>query len=209
MIFNVDQIRRAYEIAKYYHRDTRRKSGELYLYHPLAVLEKLFNEGFVDSDILAAAILHDTVEDTPYTLEDVSCDFGHDVSKYVRAVTKIEAATGPLSGNTKKTAQRQTDEHMLELAQQHPLALYIKLADRWHNLHTCGKMSTDSIRKNIAHTKSILIPLARKIGCNEIANQLRDACLLAMHPDEYSNIVEQQNKFIKNSRKGITKTITA
>ena len=79
MVLNVDKIRRAYEIAKYYHRDTKRKSGELYLYHPLAVLEKLFNDGFVDPDVLAAAMLHDTVEDTTYTLDDIQRDFGYDV----------------------------------------------------------------------------------------------------------------------------------
>ena len=98
---------------------------------------------------------------------------------------------------------------MLELGQKYPFALYIKLADRWHNLHTCGKMSMDSIRKNVAHTKSVLIPLARKIGCNVIADQLRDACLLAKHPEEYANILKQLNENLKNSRKGIEKTLSS
>ena len=208
MVLNVDKIKRAYEIAKFYHRDTKRKSGELYLYHPLAVLEKLFNDGFVDPDILAAAMLHDTVEDTEYTLDDVQRDFGYDVREYVHAVTKFEASKDPLTGNTKKASQEQTDEHMLELGQKYRLALYIKLADRWHNLHTCQKMSPESIRRNIAHTKSVLIPLARKIGCNVMADELLDACLYAKHQDEHDNIKAQQLDYIKYSRKGIEKTIS-
>ena len=208
VIFNVDKIKKSYEVAKYFHRDTRRKSGELYLYHPLAVLQKLYDDGFVDPNILVAAMLHDTVEDTAYTLVDIERDFGNEVREYVHAVTKIEASIDPLSGDTKKSAQQQTDEHMLELGQKYPFALYIKLADRWHNLHTCGKMSMDSIRKNVAHTKSVLIPLARKIGCNVIADQLRDACLLAKHPEEYANILKQLNENLKNSRKGIEKTLS-
>ena len=208
MVLNVDKIRRAYEIAKYYHRDTKRKSGELYLYHPLAVLEKLFNDGFVDPDILAAAMLHDTVEDTTYTLDDIQRDFGYDVREYVHAVTKFEASDDPLAGSTKKISQEQTDEHMLELGQNYRLALYIKLADRWHNLHTCQKMSAESIKRNVSHTKRILIPLARKIGCNVMADELLDACFYAQHQNEYENIKSQQLDYVKYSRKGLEKTIS-
>lgn len=208
LVLNGDKITRAYEVAKFFHRDTKRKSGILYLYHPFEVCKKLFNDGLVDPDILVAALLHDTVEDTKYTLDDIQRDFGLDVRNYVDAVTKFETSKDPLSGNTKLISQERTDEHMLELAQTHRLALYIKLADRWHNLHTCQKMSAESIQRNVRHTRRVLIPLARKIGCNIMADELMDACFYAQHQEEHDNIQIQIENFRTNARKGLLKTIT-
>lgn len=207
MIINTPTIKKAYQIAKYWHRDKKRKSGELYLYHPLAICKKMFFDGFVDANLLAAALLHDTVEDTDYTPEKLEEDFNKEVRTYVEIVTKLESSADNTDGLTKKQAQFLTDEHYIELGQKHPLALYIKFADRYHNLNTCSQMSEESIRRNVGHTRSVLIPLARKVGCNLIANQLEDACVLALYPEAYKSIVEQQQAFIASSRKHIVRTI--
>lgn len=207
IIIDVDFLRKAYEIARYWHRDTKRKSGELYLYHPLEVCKKMFTDGFVDKDALAAALLHDTVEDTGYTPEMIEKDFNSNVRVCVEIVTKLEASEDSLDGVTKKQAQILTDEHYIEVGRKHPLALYIKFADRYHNLHTCGQMSEKSIKKNVTHTRSILIPLARRVGCNLIADQLEDACMLAMYPDDYKNIRCQLKAFATSSQKHISRTL--
>lgn len=207
IIIDIDFLRKAYEIARYWHRDKKRKSGELYLYHPLAVCKKMYDDGFVDKDALAAALLHDTVEDTGYTPEMIENDFNNNVRIYVEIVTKLEPSEDSLDGITKTQAQILTDEHYIEVGIKHPLALYIKFADRYHNLHTCGQMSEKSIKKNVAHTKSILIPLARRIGCNLIADQLEDACMLAMYPDNYKNIHCHLKAFATSSQKHITRTL--
>ena len=207
VVIEADYLRKAYEIARYWHKDTQRKSGELYLYHPLAVCKKMYDDGIVDKKVLAAALLHDTVEDTNYTPEMIEQDFDSTVRAYVESVTKLEPSEDHLDGITKNQAQILTDERYIELGRKHPLALYIKFADRYHNLHTCGQMSEKSIKKNVAHTKSILIPLARRVGCNLIADQLEDACMLAMHPDYYQNIHCQLEAFGKASKRHICKLL--
>ena len=167
----------------------------------------MFDDGLVDKDALAAALLHDTVEDTEYTPDMVEIDFNINVRIYVEIVTKLDPSKDALDGVAKAQAQMLTDEHYIEVGRKYPLALYIKFADRYHNLQTCGHMSEKSIKKNVAHTKSILIPLARKVGCNMIADQLEDACMLAMHQDNYKNIQCQLQSFALASRKHITKTL--
>ena len=74
-----------------------------------------------------------------------------------------------------------TDEHLLQGAKEHPFAAYIKFADRWHNLHTCQKMSKKSISKSASHAKTVLIPIARKLGCHKMADELLDSCMLEKH----------------------------
>lgn len=206
---DVKKLRTSWQVAKYWHKDTRRKSGELYLYHPLSVCKKIFNDGLMETDVLIAALLHDTVEDTPYTFEELNEDFGNGACDLVKAVTKFEKTEDPTDGITKKQAQIKTDEHLLEVAKDCPLAAYIKFADRWHNLHTAQKMSEESIKYNINHTRAFLIPVARKLGCNRIAEELMDACLLAQNPEGHENIYKIQKSFVNSSRKTILKTHTA
>lgn len=85
----------------YWHRDERRKSGELYLYHPLSVCKKMFNDGIMDMDALVAALLHDTIEDTDYTEEQLTTEFGSNACELVKAVTKFEATEDPADVMTK------------------------------------------------------------------------------------------------------------
>ncbi len=201
-------IKKAYEMAKYLHRDVKRKSGEMYIWHPYRVFEKLFNHGIIDINILCASLLHDTVEDTEYTLERINNDFNSDIKIYVEMLTKIEPSTDITDGLTKKEAQFMTDEQYIEIGQNNPSAMLIKFADRWDNLHTCTHMSEQSIKKNIAHTKSILIPIAKKIGCFSFAEELEDSCFLASKPDLYKNISASLKNYFDSSKKQINKTIS-
>lgn len=209
IVLDTNKLRKAWNVAKYWHRDERRKSGELYLYHPLSVCKKMFNDGIMDMDALVAALLHDTIEDTDYTEEQLAEDFGSNACELVKAVTKFEATEDPTDAMTKKQAQYLTDEHLLQVAKEYPFAAYIKFADRWHNLHTCQKMSEKSIQKNVSHTKTVLIPIARKLGCHKMADELTDSCMLAQYPATHENITKSQKAFVNSSRKSINKTINA
>ena len=207
-IINVDRIRDAYEIAKYFHRNQTRKSGEYYIYHPLYVCMKMYDEGIFDVDALCAALLHDTLEDTEYSREDLLNDFGKYVYEYVDAVTKFEPDKSMATWRTIKVSEEKTHDHLLSKTERYRFACYIKFADRWHNLHTCTQMSKESITKNVKETKSFLIPLAREIGCNLMAEQLLDACFLALDPQQYWNISSLLNRFRINSHKGINKVLS-
>lgn len=208
-IINVDRIRDAYEIAKYFHRNQTRKSGEYYIYHPLYVCMKMYDEGIFDVDALCAALLHDTLEDTEYSREDLLNDFGKYVYEYVDAVTKFEPDKSMATWRTIKVSEEKTHDHLLSKTERYRFACYIKFADRWHNLHHCTQMSKESIAKNVKETKAFFIPLARELGCNLMAEQLFDACFLAQYPKQYQNIATLLNRFRTNSRKGIIKVLSS
>ncbi len=186
-ILDTHKLSDAYEMAKKAHGTTKRKSGELYIYHPIAVFKKMYDDGFVATDVLIAALLHDVVEDTNVTLEQIEEKFGPLVRKYVDGVTNCESAFI-------------TDSHLIETTNESEsrYVAYIKFADRWHNLNTCSCMSQKSINHNVEHTKKILVPLARRLGCNAMADQLLDACFLAQHPKEYESISAQMHSFLGN-----------
>ncbi|MBQ7907045.1 MAG: bifunctional (p)ppGpp synthetase/guanosine-3',5'-bis(diphosphate) 3'-pyrophosphohydrolase [Clostridia bacterium] len=207
---NIEILKKAWDVAKFYHKNALRISGDLYLIHPLAVCQKLCYDGFLDTNVLVASLLHDTVEDkTGYTFKKMEEDFNKTVCAYVRAVTRIEATDDPLDLSTRRYSSQLTDERLLNATEKHKAALYIKFADRLHNLRTCQKMDQDRIEKNVAHTKSVLIPLARRMGCNSIADELIDACMMAQSPRHHANISEQLSAFVQNSRKTLNKTFGA
>lgn len=127
----------------------------------------------------------------------------------MKAVAKFGAIEDSADAMTKKQVHAMTDEHLLQAAKEYPFAAYIKFADRWHNLHTGQKMSEKNIQKNVLHTKTVLIPVARKLGCNRMAEELKNSCMLAKYPEAYENISRTQRTFLDNSRKSLIKTINA
>lgn len=207
IILDLNRLQKAWEIAKFWHGATRRVSGELYIYHPLAVFNKMVNDGFIDVDVLAAALLHDTIEDTPYTLAQLLEDFNSNVCNYVDAVTNIKVDDTVGDDLKRLKAQWQTDEHYLEIGRRNPLAFYIKFADRWHNLRTAQRMPPESIQRTVAHTRQFLIPLARKLGCIRMAAELEDACMFALYPKEYSNILTLQTRSLSSSSKTLNRAL--
>lgn len=209
IILDTKKLQKAWDVAKYWYRNKCRKSGEMYLYHPLLVCKKMFNDGIMDIDALVAALLHETIEDTEYPEEQLTEDFGKIVCELVKAVTKFDATEDQADAMTKKQAQYMTDEHLLQIAKNYPFAAYIKFVDRWHNLQTCQKMSAKSIIMNVSHTKIVLVPIARKLGCHKMADELLDSCMLAQYRSAHENITKALKEFANSSRKSINKTINA
>lgn len=121
-MFDTNKLRKAWNVAKYWYRYERRKSGELYLYRPLSVCKKMFNDGIMDIDALVVALLHDTIEDTDYTEEKLTEDFGSNACELVKAVTKFEVTEDPTDAITKKQAQYMTDEYFLQVVKEYPFA---------------------------------------------------------------------------------------
>ncbi|MET7750975.1 RelA/SpoT family protein [Micromonospora sp. NPDC005367] len=174
-------LRRAYAIAETMHRGQFRKSGEPYITHPLAVAQICAELG-MDTTTLVAALLHDTVEDTRYTLQALSDDFGAEVAHLVDGVTKFDKA---FYG---KAAEAETIRKMIIAAGRDVRVLIIKLADRLHNMRTLGVRSAASRERIARKTEEVLVPLCDRLGIQTLKRELDDVVLLHLHPEEHARI---------------------
>jgi GTP diphosphokinase / guanosine-3',5'-bis(diphosphate) 3'-diphosphatase len=176
-------VNRAYETARDAHRNQRRGSGESYINHPLSVARIVAEIG-LDEVSLAAALLHDAVEDTEITLADVEADFGADVARIVDGVTKLER----LQFDSKEAQQAATMRKMLVAMARDLRVLIIKLADRLHNMRTLAGMPSEK-QQRIAHeTLDIYAPLAHRLGMQEIKQQLEDLAFAALYPKRFAEL---------------------
>jgi GTP pyrophosphokinase len=175
---------RAYRVADRMHEGQMRRSGEKYITHPLAVADILGALG-MDTTTLAAALLHDTVEDTRYTLTQLRVDFGDDVALLVDGVTKLDKVR--FGG----AAEAETMRKMILAAGQDVRVLIIKLADRLHNMRTLGFKSRPSQVRIAIATREVLVPLAGRLGVHVLKRQLEDLVLATLHPDAYKAIDHQ------------------
>jgi len=173
----------AYEWARKAHSGQTRKSGEPYFVHPAAVAAIVAELG-ADEDTVAAALLHDTVEDTESTLEELSALFSPTVAEIVDGVTKLDR----LSFASKEAQQAATMRKMLIAMAKDPRVLVIKLADRLHNVRTLSALSVDKQRRIAQETLDIYAPLAHRLGIEEIKWQLEDISFAALHPRRYAEI---------------------
>jgi guanosine-3',5'-bis(diphosphate) 3'-pyrophosphohydrolase len=178
---DVSALRRAYATAERWHRGQKRKSGEDYITHPLAVAEILADLG-MDSTTLVAALLHDTVEDTSYTLPSLEHDFGPEVALLVDGVTKFD------KGFYGADAEVETIRKMLVLAGKDVRVLVVKLADRLHNMRTLHYRSPASRTRIATATRDVLVPLCERLGIQALRRELEDTVLLALHPDGYEEV---------------------
>ncbi|HEX2850858.1 MAG TPA: bifunctional (p)ppGpp synthetase/guanosine-3',5'-bis(diphosphate) 3'-pyrophosphohydrolase [Acidimicrobiales bacterium] len=176
-------IRRAYEVADRAHAEVVRQSGEPYISHPLAVAQILAEIG-LDDVTLAAALLHDVVEDTGVTLDEIAEEFGAVVADIVDGVTKLDR----MSFESKEAAQAASMRKMLVAIAKDLRVLYIKLADRLHNMRTLAAMSDAKQRRTAEETLSIYAPLAHRLGIQEIKWQLEDLAFAVLHPKRYAEI---------------------
>ncbi|WP_405434330.1 RelA/SpoT family protein [Micromonospora sp. NBC_00617] len=174
-------LRRAYTIAENMHRGQFRKSGEPYITHPLAVAQICAELG-MDTTTLVAALLHDTVEDTRYTLQALSEDFGGEVAHLVDGVTKFDKA---FYG---KAAEAETIRKMIVAAAKDVRVLIIKLADRLHNMRTLGVRSAASRERIARKTQEVLVPLCDRLGIQTLKRELDDVVLLHLEPDEHARL---------------------
>jgi len=174
-------VRRGYAIAERMHRGQLRKSGEDYITHPLAVAHILAALG-MDTTTLVAALLHDTVEDTSYTLPELRNDFGAEVALLVDGVTKFDKV---YFGDI---AEAETIRKMLIRAGQDVRVLVIKLADRLHNMRTLDARSPASRTRIASATQEVLVPLCDRLGIQALKRELEDSVLLNLEPDSYAAI---------------------
>ena len=179
---DTDVIERAYEVAAYHHRDQRRRSGEPYITHPLAVAGILADLGMT-SPTLAAALLHDTVEDTEYSIELLRADFGEEIARLVDGVTKLDRV------KYGQTTASETVRKMVVAMARDIRVLVIKLADRLHNMRTIRWMSPESQEKKARETLEIFAPLAHRLGMNTIKWELEDLAFATLYPKMYDEIV--------------------
>lgn len=175
-----ETTQRAYELAAKAHANVRRKSGELYIHHPLEVA-RLLADMHMDVDTLSSALLHDVIEDTEYSKEYISKHFGSVVAELVDGVTKL--AGNHFTSRT-EAAEASFQKMMVAMTQDYRVVL-IKLADRLHNMRTLGSMPAEKKRRIANETLQIHAPLARKMGINMLRKELQSLCLMHLHPWRY------------------------
>ncbi|MFV0428073.1 MAG: RelA/SpoT family protein [Arachnia sp.] len=176
-------IERAYQTAARFHAGQRRKSGDPYITHPLAVATILAELGMTEP-VIVAALLHDTVEDTPYTIDELRADFSDEVARMVDGVTKLDKLTYG------ETAKAETIRKMIMATSEEIRVLVIKLADRLHNMRTIGFLREDKQRRIATETLNIFAPLAHRLGMNTVKWELEDLSFAAIEPKVYHEIVE-------------------
>ena len=176
-------IARAYDVAERAHEGQLRKSGEPYISHPLAVAAILAGLS-LDDVTIAAALLHDAVEDTGITIDDLERDFGATVASIVDGVTKLER----IRFDSKQAQQAATMRKMLVAMAKDPRVLLIKLADRLHNMQTIAAMPEWKQKRSAQETLDIYAPLAHRFGIQDIKWQLEDLAFATLHPRRYAEI---------------------
>ncbi|MET9385408.1 HD domain-containing protein [Streptomyces sp. NPDC002928] len=180
---DLEPLRRAYVLAESSHRGQMRKSGEPYITHPLAVTLILAELG-AENTTLTASLLHDTVEDTEVTLEQVRDEFGEEVRYLVDGVTKLEKV------DYGAAAEPETFRKMLVATGSDVRVMSIKLADRLHNMRTLGVMRPEKQARIAKVTRDVLIPLAERLGVQALKTELEDLVFAILHPEEYQHTRE-------------------
>ncbi|AVV40118.1 bifunctional (p)ppGpp synthetase/guanosine-3',5'-bis(diphosphate) 3'-pyrophosphohydrolase [Streptomyces sp. P3] len=180
---DLEPLRRAYVLAESSHRGQMRKSGEPYITHPLAVTLILAELG-AETTALTASLLHDTVEDTDVTLDQVGEEFGAEVRYLVDGVTKLEKV------DYGAAAEPETFRKMLVATGNDVRVMSIKLADRLHNMRTLGVMRPEKQARIAKVTRDVLIPLAERLGVQALKTELEDLVFAILHPEEYAHTRE-------------------
>ena len=180
---DVDLLRRAYEVAAEAHAGQVRKTGDPYITHPLAVAQMLAGYG-LDEPTLAAALLHDTVEDTNLTLSDLSMQFGDEIGRLIDGVTKLDR----VRYSNREQAQAATIRKMVVAMAQDVRVLIIKLFDRLHNLRTVDALREEKQRRVAQETLDVYAPLAHRLGVQEIKHEFEDRCFAILYPGPNTEI---------------------
>jgi GTP diphosphokinase / guanosine-3',5'-bis(diphosphate) 3'-diphosphatase len=179
---DVRPIERAYETAAYWHRDQKRLSGDPYITHPLAVATILAELG-MPSQTICAALLHDTIEDTPYTLTELRAEFGEDVAALVDGVTKLDKV------KYGESAEAETVRKMVVAMSRDIRVLVIKLADRLHNMRTLRYLNREKQERKSREVLEIYAPLAHRLGMNTVKWELEDLAFATLYPKRFDEIV--------------------
>jgi RelA/SpoT family (p)ppGpp synthetase len=203
---DMERIDRAYDLANRAHMGVRRRSGEPYIQHPLEVA-LLLADMRIDADGIAAALLHDVVEDTVFSLEDIRKQFGEAVASIVDGVTKFDALVPSTSSKDdaalndeqrlqqareqKRRQRSETVRKMLLAMAEDPRVVVLKLADRLHNMRTLSVMNAAQKQNKARETSEIYAPLARRLGMALVQAELEDLALSYLEPDNYARLARQ------------------
>ena len=204
------EIRKAFDIAVEAHRNQRRKTGEPFIFHPIAVAKIVAYEIGLDTTSIVAALLHDVVEDTEYTLEDIERLFGENVARIVNGLTKISH----LKKDQDASVQAENFRKMLLTLNDDVRVILIKIADRLHNMQTMDAMPADKQVKISSETLYIYAPLAHRLGLYNIKSALENLGLKYTEPDVYNDISdkitqskEEQDRYIESFSNVISETL--
>jgi GTP pyrophosphokinase len=192
-------VRRAFEIAADAHQHMRRKSGEPYILHPLAVAKIVVEEISLGVTSVICALLHDTVEDTEVTLKELEMEFGSTTAKIIEGLTKISTVVE----SKNSTQQAENFKKILLTLADDPRVILIKIADRLHNMRTLDSMSREKQLKIASETTYLYAPLANRLGLYEIKSELEDLALKYTERDVYEDIIDK----LKNTKRERTRYI--
>ncbi|HQK39280.1 MAG TPA: RelA/SpoT family protein [Flavobacterium alvei] len=203
-------IRKAFDVAMDAHKDQRRKSGEAYFFHPIAVAKIVASEIGLGATAIAAALMHDVVEDTPISVEDIEKMFGPKVAQLVEGLTKISKVQKEMN----VSMQAENFRKMLLTLHDDVRVILIKIADRLHNMQTLDNMEDHKQIKIASETLYIYAPLAHRLGLYKIKNKLEDLGLKYTEPETYNDIVskiketkEEQDAYISDISEVLKKAL--
>ena len=203
--YDVEKIERAYALARSAHAEQKRATGEPYIIHPVAAALTVVQLG-MDTDTVCAALLHDVVEDTSVTLDEVRKAFGDDVATMVDGVTKLSK----IKFVSKEEAQAENVRKMMIAMAKDVRVIIVKLADRLHNMRTIDAKPIDKQRRTAHETMEIYAPLAPRLGIRPIMEELEDRCIRILDPVGYKDIEErmelkktEQQEFLEHLQKKI------
>ncbi len=199
---HLKQVMRAYEFGADAHEGQTRKSGEPYITHPVAVAQELAGM-HLDVQAITAAILHDVVEDTEASLEDIEEQFGHEVAQLVDGVSKLDQ----IQFRSRAEAQAESFRKMMMAMIEDIRVILVKLADRLHNMQTLGAMPAAKKKRIARETLDIYAPIANRLGINSLKIQLEDLGFMHLHPFRY-RVLDKALKKSKGSQKQIVKRIS-
>lgn len=208
--YNADLIKKAYNLAYEAHKNQRRRSGEPYIMHPVAVAKILFKLG-MDNECIVGALLHDVVEDTEYNLDYIKAEFGDEVALLVDGVTKL----GQIPLSTREEVQAENIRKMFIAMNEDIRVIIIKLCDRLHNMRTLEHMPPHKQREKSLETLEIYAPIAHRLGIRPIKEELEDLAIFYLDPIAYKEIEknlsmkkEQGEKFLNEIKNQISEKIT-
>ena len=197
----IELVKRAFVVARDAHEGQTRSSGEPYITHPVAVAAIIAGMK-LDHEAVMAALLHDVIEDTPYTEEELAAEFGQRVADIVQGVSKLDK----LKFRTRQEAQVENFRKMILAMTKDIRVVLIKLADRTHNMRTLSSLRPDKRRRIAKETLEIYSPLAHRLGIEHIKNELEDLCFQAMYPNRY-NVLRKAIDMARGTRKELISTI--
>lgn len=201
-INDIEKIKLAYDVASIYHGDQKRQSGEPYITHPLEVAI-ILSILYADTDTIVAALLHDILEDTKMSKEDLAYLFGDYVVKLVDGVTKINKA----NFSSKEEADAHNTRKLLQSVMSDVRVIYIKLADRLHNMRTLGYKSGQKQKEIAKETLKLYVPLAAYLGCHDIKDELELLCFKYLKQKIYMKYLKEEKIFLLNNKETINNTI--